>query len=246
MKVGLLVRVGIDSTSGKWNAPCDGDGRFCYVPMGYGAVSADYDPLYRRYERAVRSFLRLKPGSIAQSCSWPSKLPLHGHFDPDFKELTYGDQGGRAKRLLRLILPRTSFLVFYAGLRDVGSGSLVYSIIGFYEVDRILHATDVPRTERRRNEHTRPGRFDSSGSCVVFARRLNSGRLSKHIPIGEMRGRHYRVRKELLGAWGNLDVEDGYIHRSAFLPQFLNPRKFLRWFDRQRPTLLRTDNPARF
>jgi hypothetical protein len=33
-----------------------------------------------------------------------------------------------------------------------------------------------------------------------------------------LRGGVYRVRNDLLDAWGGLDIKDGYIQRSAFLP----------------------------
>ena len=61
-------------------------------------------------------------------------LPLHltaqsMHLDPDFDHLTYGDQGQRAKQI-QTKLAGGDLLVFYASMRDVNGGGLVYALIG--------------------------------------------------------------------------------------------------------------------
>jgi Nucleotide modification associated domain 3 len=242
MSTGLLVRVGIDMEAGKWNSPCSDETKlFCYVPMGYGAPTEKYDPRYRRYGRAVENFLN-RAGRHHRRCRWPDRLPKSGHCDPDFRHLTYGDQGQRAARI-RAQLSAGDFIVFYAGLRLVETGNLVYSIIGFYTVDRLVLGTNLRKRDWHRNEHTRHGGCDDPGTSVVFAAPGESGRLLNHIPIGSYRADAYRVFPNLLNIWGGLDVQDGYIQRSARLPKFENPVRFLRWFHRQRPTLVRQDNP---
>jgi hypothetical protein len=52
------------------------------------------------------------------------------------------------------------------------------------------------------------------------------------------------VRRHLLNAWGGLDIEDGYIQRSARLPAFLDAEKFYRWFLAKKPELVAENNPA--
>jgi hypothetical protein len=210
--------------------------------MGYGDPIENYDPRYRPYGQAVARFLT-RAGKHHRRCRWPSRLPKLGHCDPDFRQLTYGDQGKRAARI-REQLSEGDFIVFYAGLRSVETGSLVYSIIGFYTVDRMTLGTELRRREWHRNEHTRHGGCDDPGTSVVFAAAAESGRLLNHIPIGSYQNDAYRVFPNLLDAWGGLDVQDGYIQRSAHLPKFVRPAKFLRWFQRQRPELVRRDNPA--
>jgi hypothetical protein len=59
-----------------------------------------------------------------------------------------------------------------------------------------------------------------------------------------LRGGVYRVRNDLLEAWGGLDIKDGYIHRSVRLPAFLNAERFYRWFRAQEPELVAENNPA--
>jgi hypothetical protein len=62
--------------------------------------------------------------------------------------------------------------------------------------------------------------------------------MARAIPIGEYRDRAYRVRRDLLDAWGGLSVSDGYIQRSAVPPLFREPAKFLHWLWRQNPMLV--------
>ena len=171
--------------------------------------------------------------------------PLLGqstHLDPDFDRLTYGDQGQRAKRIATL--DTGDFLAFFAAFRPVDTAPrpLVYAIIGLYVVDQIVMAKTVPKTRWGENAHTR--RVPTDDDIVVRAKPGVSGRLKQCLSIGEHRDRAYRVRKDLLDAWGGLDIKDGYIHRSVRLPAFLNARKFYLWFLAQNPELVTENNPV--
>ncbi|MEP7246428.1 MAG: hypothetical protein ABI885_22490, partial [Gammaproteobacteria bacterium] len=120
---GLLVRVGIDSTCGEWNAPVRDDGEFAYVPIPEGR---DCHPgLARSYDEYV---------SAVHRCGVelpPSLLGDHTHLDPDFEFLTFGDQGQRGRRIAEL--EPGDLLAFYAGLRPVNSrGFLQYALIGLF------------------------------------------------------------------------------------------------------------------
>jgi len=66
-----------------------------------------------------------------------------------------------------------------------------------------------------------------------------SGQLDRCVPIGEWRNRAYRVRQEILDAWGGLSVKDGYIQRSAVPPSFNRPSQFLDWLQIQDINLIR-------
>jgi len=240
MNKGLLIRVAIDSTSGGWNGPCDDSGSFCYVPMGSSDdLTERYDRAYHPYHRSVSAFL---PNSAHPLARWPRQLPRWGHFDPDFEHLSYGDAGQRATRI-RTQLAEGGFIVFYAGLRSIYSGELCYSIIGFYAVDGVLAGPSVCRADWHRNAHTRGGGCTDENTIVVFARPGESGRLRHHIPIGSYRRGAYRVQRDILREWGGLDVSDGYIQRSVFLPAFTDGASFLRWFRLQRPEFLSLNNP---
>ena len=69
-----------------------------------------------------------------------------------------------------------------------------------------------------------------------------SGRLRRCIPIGEFRERIYRVRNDLLKAWGGLDIKDGYIQRSVRLTAFHDAAKFYHWFLAQKPEMIQRNN----
>ncbi|HON82198.1 MAG TPA: hypothetical protein PLN56_08080 [Methanoregulaceae archaeon] len=219
---GLLVRVGIDSTSGGWNAPIDPrSGRFVYVPI-------PEEPLLIR-DGLCRDFDELIPALQDFGITLPPHLlgrPMH--LDPDFKYLTFGDRYPRNIPLQALV--PGDFIIFYAGMRSIWpeDRELVYALIGFYEVDEVLSAASVPPERWNENAHTR--RKGNPRDIIVRARPGRSGRLARCIPIGEYRDRAYRVRQDILAAWGGLTVRDGYLQRSGRLPAMQDPLRFLRWF----------------
>ena len=109
-------------------------------------------------------------------------------------------------------------------------------------VEEIVPAKSVPKSRWAENAHT--CRVPSDTDIIVRANPGVSGRLRRCIPIGELRHRVYRVRNDLLDAWGGLDLKDGYIHRSVRLPAFRDAAKFHRWFRSQKPELVPENNPA--
>lgn len=233
----LLLRVGIDSTDGGWQAPvCAETGEFAYVPI---TEDRDDKPprrgLVRRFDEFIEPVAKL-------GAELPSRLPgKAAHLDPDFEHLTYGDQGQRARRIRELA--RGDLLVFFAALRPVEPPQrpLVYAIIGLYIIERALDALEVPRSRWRENAHTR--RVPTHEDIVIRAQPNVSGRLKRCIPIGEFRERAYRVRRDLLREWGGLDVRNGWLQRSANPPALNDAARFLRWFRRQRPKLVAQNNP---
>jgi hypothetical protein len=234
---GLLVRVGIDSTDGSWNAPMRlASGEFAYVTIRESENRQPRNGLARYYDDfipAAASFGEQLPEAL---------LGMPTHLDPDFDYLTYGDAGQRGKRIGTLLNAK-DVLAFFAALRPVDGPSrpLVYAIIGLYVVDEIVSAVSVPEARWIENAHTR--RVPTDGEIVVRARPGVSGRLRRRIPIGELRGSIYRVRNDLLEAWGGLDIKDGYIQRSVRLPAFQDAEKFYRWFLAQKPELSAQNNP---
>jgi Nucleotide modification associated domain 3 len=233
---GLLVRVGIDSTDGCWNAPMRlTSGEFAYVTI------TDTKPLRDGMARCYDEF-------VPVATRFGDQLPLEllgtpTHLDPDFDQLTYGDQGQRGKRITTH-LTAGDLLAFFAALRptDGPLRPLIYALIGLYVIGEIVPAKSVPQSRWSENAHTR--RVPGDGDIVVRAKPGVSGRLRRCIPIGELRGRVYRVRNDLLDAWGGLDIKDGYIQRSVRLPAFHDAAKFYRWFLAQKPELVGENNPA--
>ena len=222
---GLLVRVGADQSDagGHWNGPCDSTTRqFVYVP-----IREDYSvrPEFHHF------YDKMEPSLAQLSCHLPPQLKgQRMHLDPDFSCLTYGDQGQRAKQI-KDKLGAGDLIVFYAGLQDVRTPHhLIYAIIGLYIIDTIVPAVAISESDWDSNAHTRRILSRSADDIVVHARSGMSGRLSEYVEIGEFRERAYRVKPALLKAWGGLSVKDGYLQRSARLPEFLDAGLFYEWF----------------
>lgn len=233
---GLLVRVGADQSlgGGAWNGPVDvATGDFVYVAI------PERLPVHCGLEKPYSA---LAPSLARMGRRLPPALrDGHMHLDPDFDHLTYGDQGARAKQLWATLHPG-DLVVFYAGLADTrGAAHLIYALIGLLVVDRMARAADVPAERRDLNAHTRrasPGAED----VIVFGRPGVSGRLRRCVPVGEWRDRAYRLRRDLVVAWGGVGVTDGYLQRSARLPRLLDPPRFLAWLDLQGPELIGANN----
>jgi len=224
---GLLVRVAADQSrgGGYWNGPVDSRTRdFVYVPIPERkAVRAGHA---RPYGGVVPSLTRLGVALPAQ---------FHDqrmHLDPDFEHLTYGDQGPKGKQLVRA-LSAGDVLVFYSGLMDVVARHLVYAIIGLLVVERVDRAVDWRESEWHRNAHTRRELGEGADDVIVVGRARGSGRLARCIPIGEYREKAYRVRRELLVAWGDITSNNGYLQRSAVFPRLLDAGRFMGWLERQ-------------
>lgn len=231
---GLLVRVGIDSTDGAWNAPVLREsGQFAYVTITESKEQrSGLARYYDEFSPAVTRFgTRLPAPLIGQPT----------HLDPDFDWLTYGDQGQRGRRIASL--GGGDLLAFFASLRPVNdeNTSLVYALIGLYVIEDLVPACTVPMARWAENAHTR--RESGPDDIIVRARCGVSGRLKRCLPIGEYRDRAYRVRHDLLADWGDLDIKNGYIQRSARLPAFRDAPKFYQWFLKQNPELVAENNP---
>ena len=235
---GLLIRVGADKTDGggRWNGPVKPEtGEFVYVPI------PETKPVHRGLEKP---YTLIGPALDALAETLPSHLTgQRMHLDPDFEHLTYGDRGSKGRQL-SATLQCDDVLVFYAGLNAVASDTLVYAIIGLLQVERIVRASDQDKAHADCNAHTRRILTPESDDVIVVGKREGSGRLRRCIPIGAYRNKAYRVREELLEAWGGLSVNDGYVQRSAVFPELLDAAKFMSWWNDQTPELLRLNNPA--
>ncbi|HEC02636.1 MAG TPA: hypothetical protein ENI81_03775 [Phycisphaerales bacterium] len=244
---GLLVRVGADQgkDNGRFNAPVHtGTREFCYVPI----PEEPNKEIKQGMERPYTQVSEVLP-------KFDIQLPTHlgrrrMHLDPDFENLTYGDQGCKGCRIWKK-KDKLDFLVFYAALKDIHRHSerLIYAIIGFYWVEHVVKAVEVPPNRHNENAHTRYLQIDEN-EIVVRAKREGSGRLKQCITIGDYRanannlqGRaQYRVKENILEAWGGLSVSDGWLQRSAYIPEFKDADKFLAWFRRCNPSLIAQNN----
>ena len=234
----LLIRVGADQSTGggHWNGPVDAQtGRFVYVPIP--ETKPNRPGLAKAYALLEPALSKLG-----------SRLPEHlvnqrMHLDPEFEHLTYGDRGSKGRQIARA-LGAGDLVVFYAGLMDQATRKLVYALIGLLIVERIDRAVEWPPSNADRNAHTRRELAAGADDIIVVGREGVSGRLARCIPIGEYRDRAYRVRKDVLAAWGDISANDGYLQRSAVFPSLLDPNRFQEWWQDQKPELVRKNNPG--
>lgn len=234
---GLLVRVGADQSDGggSWNGPMDSaTGRFAYVPIPEeGRIRRGLEKPYRLIEPALKGFGKHLPSHL---------VGRRMHLDPDFNHMTYGDQGQRAKQITSKVGPG-DLLVFYAGLSDIkDSPELVYALIGLFVIAEIVPANEIVIANADMNAHTRRLLPKGASDIVVRGQPGVSGRLELCLPIGEFRERAYRVRREFLKKWGEVSVKDGYLQRSARLPELCHASRFYDWFERQGLTLMPRNN----
>lgn len=233
---GLLVRVGIDQTrgTGDWNGPVN--------PQSNEFVYVAINEAFEVHPGMERPFVDLVTSLSVLGVDLPGSLKsAHMHLDPDFEFLTYGDVRERAKQVSRM--ERGDLVVFYAGLRGIhNEPRLIYAIIGILVIDGIGLRSDVPMKHYRRNAHTRRLKGTANPEIVITGKPGLSGRLKTCIPIGSYRNRAYRVKPDLLRAWGGLSVKDGYLQRSARLPKFTDALQFYRWFKSMKRPLLARNN----
>lgn len=241
---GLLVRVGADQSEGggSWNGPIDRTTRsFAYVSIPECNARPGFEKPYSLVNRALATL---------QCCLPPWLSDQNMHLDPDFNHLTYGDQGQRAQQI-REKLGRGDLIVFYAGLRDIRPNPrLVYALIGLYLIEEIVPASAVPKVDWDKNAHTRYPWVPSSDDVIVKGQSDKSGRLEKCVEIGCYRcaaGKPqqrpcYRVDSRVLAAWGGLIISDGYLQRSARLPEFCDAERFYEWFLKHNIKLLSRNN----
>ena len=125
-------------------------------------------------------------------------------------------------------------IVFYGGLRPIHAceHKLIYALMGMYVVDEVVPAASVPPHRWHENAHVRKAKRGEA-DIVVRAKADLSGRFDRCIAIGEWRSGAYRVRKDVLDAWGGLSVKDGFIQRSAVPPSLNEPAQFLDWMQKQ-------------
>jgi hypothetical protein len=241
----LLVRVGIDQAFGGWNAPIDpATCEFAYVPIPDRDLRPHLSTPYTAIAGVLAAFASARVVDD-KACTLPTALDKQMmHLDPDFRWLTYGDTERRGKGLAEF--SSGDIVVFYAGLRPCRLGgkrskTLVYALIGLYEVGEVVRLGAVEESRWQENAHTRRVNHDPD-DVIVRATSGTSGRLRRCLPVGGWRDGAYRVFPELLAAWGGLSCKDGFLQRSAVPPTFLDPARFLSWFEAQKTELVQDNN----
>lgn len=241
----ILIRVGADSKYGRWHSPVDpATNEFVYVPIPeQRECRLGFATPYATLRPALEAFAAARPGALRRHVNLPDHLAAGAmHLDPDFRNLTYGDKPTRGRRLSGF--GAGDAVVFYAGLRptQLCQHRLVYAVIGLFVVREVVRLRDVSADRLAENAHTRR-LIPRDEDVIVRADPARSGRLRRCIPIGEWRARAYRVRRDLLDAWGDLSCRDGFLQLSGVPPTFRNPRRFMAWFEKQAPEIVAANNP---
>ncbi len=239
---GLLLRVGIDQTFGRYNAPINPlTNDYLYMPIPQGQDNPQQifrQGMQTTYAQMDTHFSKFTERNSIQ-LAFPEHLRSIGcHLDPDFENLTYGDQAtGRGCRVGELDVG--DFIAFFASFRPVipCDHVLVYALYGIFFIDEIKKAKDVSPGQWHVNAHTRIQKMNDE-HLVVFADKSRSGRFRHAIPIGEYRNGAYRITNKILDAWGDIGVKDGFIQRSVCPPWFTKPEQFLKWLDFQQVKLI--------
>jgi len=236
---GYLIRIGIDSKYGKWNAPMDPvTNEFVYVPIPENekfSIRKGMRIEFNTFSKDLNRFRRKLKDVSHLYFELPEELKnKHAHLDPDFRYLTYGDNGRRRGAGVST-LEKGDFVVFYSALKPVKQcgHKLVYALIGILVIENIVKAVEYAEENYNKNAHTRKEEIGEA-DIIVTGQKNVSGRFEKCIPIGEWRDGAYRVRKDLLDEWGGLSVKDGYIQRSAVPPEFCSAEEFSKWFNKKK------------
>lgn len=172
---GLLVRVGIDKTYGRYNAPINPDTNdYLYIPIpqnnnnfrpGMETTFDDLLPYFYSWSQRNATEIEFPQYLKNKAC----------HLDPDFHFLTYGDQGtGRGWRIAEL--KEWDFLVFFASFNPIKKCdyNLIYALYGIMVVEKLLRVCEIPESEFHKNAHTRIKNMNND-HLVVFAKSLVSG-----------------------------------------------------------------------
>ncbi|MCI0575925.1 MAG: hypothetical protein L0332_25475 [Chloroflexi bacterium] len=223
MKVALL-RVGIDTGSGRIHGPLFQDGSFEFLPIpdGFGIDSRTYGNTTGRKGRNLLDYFPRSRQSRARDQSL--------HLDPEFTTFTYGDPT-RPKAGLRH-LEKGDMLIFYCGLEgwDFPCGPALY-LIGYFEVLAAGRASDFSREEIRHlfaeNFHVRhqPVYERQAARFVLVKGSMESRLLRKAVLISDVgrdrRGRPLKVlsadMQEIFGDFG------GKISLQRSPPRWVHP-----------------------
>lgn len=198
----LLLRVGIDLGCGGTLGPIFPDDTFEYVPIPENPQYVSPRSVYYRDLPARRggTLAQYVPGRYREAAA---------HYDPEFETFTYGDPT-RNKRAQLLRLDDGDLLIFYAGLRPVGSraASRLY-IIGYFtvaSVDGIDPTNPWPPTNASHllgNAHLRRDRPDHE-LVVVCGHARTSKLLDQAVVISDEAQRATPETEKRLGIRGSL------------------------------------------
>lgn len=134
----LLLRVGVDSNTGKAHGPLYEDNTFDYIPIPESSQTAE--------DRTYDTIPSVVGGTLDKHV--PHLSNENPHFDPEFETYTYGDPSPN-KRSQLTRLNSGDLLIFYSSLtpQDVDVGSRLYAI-GYFTVEQVFDLENMTPSER--------------------------------------------------------------------------------------------------
>jgi hypothetical protein len=194
-RVGLLIRVGIDTQTGGCVAPLFPDQTFEYIPIPHSpkrcttSEKTTYTNIKGRSSRYLAEFIP------------PKYRKQHPHSDPEFTTFTYGDPA-REKAQKMSQLEKGDLLIFYAGLRnmaDTGRGNIRTYFIAYFTVEKVYDFRGKTKavkesyfSEVPNNAHSKLDRGCEEHNNLVIIKGKEGAKesklLSKALPLGDDRG----------------------------------------------------------
>ena len=189
MKVALL-RVGIDTGSGRAHGPLFQDGSFEFIPIPDG-FNIDTRTYGNTYGRSGCKFIEFLPSSMH-----PRMANQSMHVDPEFSTFTYGDPTSPKAGLRHL--QAGDLLIFYCGLQgwDFECPPALY-LAGYLEVEAAGRANDLGDLELKsifgENFHVRhPAIFQRQQESLVLVKGSAKSRLLNRAVLMSTTGRDRR------------------------------------------------------
>lgn len=267
MQKAIMMRVGIDSKYGAWNAPCNpANGDFVYVPVPSGKrvpESRDEDSLLAGYygNDIAADIERFSARNDNQKCLHDYREHLRrgladksAHLDPDFRSgyLSYGNSndGDIRAEAIKGLRPG-DIVIFYNSMQPINkpkkSGNLEYGIIGRLKVQAVKRVKAITDgAEIRRSIHTRR-QPPVDTDVVAIGAPEESGRFEKYLPIGickRLEGnkkRSYYLSASLAEEWGE-DCNTFIVRAKSFVT-LKNSCRVLNWLEHQNPSMIHKNNP---
>jgi hypothetical protein len=225
----VLLRVGIDTSSGGIHGPLFKDGTFEFVPIcdKRNRFGVNHET-YGNTEGAIHG--NLLAGYFPEGRQGKAR-DMCVHYDPEFETFTYGDPTVPKAGLRKLA--KDDLLVFYAGLEgwDFRCDPALY-IIGYFEIESAVvareHTWEELQMEFGKNFHVRHRPvFDDQKDRLVLIKGGSRSRLlhrAERISVQEKNkaGRLIHVLSpEMRGVFGDFEGHIS-IHRSP--PRFVFPK----------------------
>lgn len=203
----LLLRVGLDSGTGKGHGPLFEDNSFEYIPIPESSETTE--------DRTYEDFLARTGSPLSEYA--PHLADNVPHFDPEFETYTYGDPSPNKRRQLGR-LTSDDLLIFYSSLspQDVDVDPRLYGI-GYFTVEDVYDLKDMTPKERVKifnkmgnNAHVKRTNLTSESShreehpVIVKGRPKESRLFTKARPLGNSNRNVLPWVADIIGFGGDL------------------------------------------